>query len=355
MKLFRNTISLLVASCLLTGCMSWDYGMEEETLELKGNGLFIINEGNFQYGNATLSYYDPTTDHIENEVFIRANGMKLGDVAQSMTIRNNVGWIVVNNSHVIFAIDVNTGREMGRIENMTSPRYIHFVSDTKAYVTQLWDNRIAIVNPKTYSITGYITVPGMTMETGSTEQMVSYGDYVYCNCWSYNNRIIKIDTRTDEVVDELRVGIQPTSLALDKNGYLWTATDGGYEGSPYGYEPAALYKIDAETFTVSGVFNFALGESLSEVQINRAGDRLYWINDGIWSMDVNATSVPTRPFLESRDTKYYGLTVSPYNDDVYVADAIDYQQQGMIYRYTSEGEFICQFYAGITPGAFAWK
>ena len=78
------------------------------------------------------------------------------------------------------------------------------------------------------------------MESGSTEQMVQYGKYVYCNCWSYQNRIIKIDTETDQVVDELTVGIQPTSLVMDKYNKIWTVTDGGYEGSPYGYENPAL-------------------------------------------------------------------------------------------------------------------
>lgn len=72
-------------------------------------------------------------------------------------------------------------------------------------------------------------------------------------------------------------------------------------------------------------------------------------------MDVTANRVPVRPFLEYRDTKYYGLTVNPVNGEVYVADAIDYQQQGMIYRYSSEGKLIDEFYVGIIPGAFCWK
>ena len=72
-------------------------------------------------------------------------------------------------------------------------------------------------------------------------------------------------------------------------------------------------------------------------------------------MDVTATSLPVRPFLVSRDTKYYGLTVDPVSGEVYVADAIDYQQQGMIYRYTPDGQLIDEFYTGITPGAFCWK
>lgn len=76
----------------LTSCMKWDYGDAVEDFNATGAGLFITNEGNFQYGNATLSYYDPATKQVQNEIFFRANGMKLGDVAQSMTIYDNKGW-----------------------------------------------------------------------------------------------------------------------------------------------------------------------------------------------------------------------------------------------------------------------
>ena len=356
MKKFSTYMRLwvLILVSALAGCMEWEYGAEEG-FSASGEGLFIVNEGNFNYGNATLSYYNPATKEVENEIFYRANAMRLGDVAQSMTIYDGKGWVVVNNSHVIFAINPDTFQEVGRIEGFTSPRYIHFISDEKAYVSQIWDNRIAIVNPKRYEITGYIECPAMTMESGSTEQMVQWGDYLFVNCWSYQNRILKIDTRTDKVVAELQVGIQPTSIVLDRNGKLWTITDGGYEGSPYGYEAPALYRIDAETVSIEKEFRFSRGDAPSEVQLNGSRDRLYWINDDIWAMDCDAERLPVRPFLEYAGTIYYGLTVCPSSGDVYIADAIDYQQPGKIYRYTQSGEKIDEFYAGVIPGAFCWK
>lgn len=345
---------LLTALLALASCMKWDYG-EVEDLESSASGLFVACEGNFQYGNATLSYYDPASGKVQNEVFFRANGMRLGDVAQSMTVYGGRGWIVVNNSHVVFAIDLTTFKEVGRITGLTSPRYIHFVSDDKAYVTQLWDNRIFIVDPKRYEVTGYITVPDMAMESGSTEQMVQYGKYVYCNCWSYQNSIIKIDTETDRVVDRLEVGVQPESMVMDKFNRIWTVTDGGYEGSPYGHSTPSLYRIDAESMTIEQRWDFRKGDEPRSLRLNGARDKIYWINDDVWCMDIAATRLPVRPWLESRGTRYYALTVSPADGDVYVADAIDYQQQGVIYRYSPEARLKDEFYVGVTPGAFCWK
>ena len=352
------TRTLLAAALLaLGGCMKYDYSLPDdmgygELPEASGDGLFIINEGNFMYGNASLSYYDPEKKQVENEIFFRANGFKLGDVAQSMVIRDGIGWIVVNNSGVIYAIDIDTFKEVGRIEGFTSPRYIHFLSDEKAYVTQIWDPRIYIVNPRTYEITGYIQTD-MDFETGSTEQMVQYDKYVFTNCWSYQNRILVIDTETDTVCDEITVGIQPTSLVMDKYNKIWTVTDGGYEGSPYGHEAPSLYCIDAATRKVEKQFKF--GDWPSEVQLNGTRDTLYFINKAIWRLPVTATNFPVKPFVPYQNTLYYGLTVNPFNSEVYVADAIDYVQDGVILRYSPEGELLDEFYVGIIPGAFCWR
>lgn len=354
---YLTTVATVAATLGMVACM--DYGpIAREEFDIgtgnAGAGLFITCEGNFMYGNASLSYYDPATGTVENEVFARANGIKLGDVAQSMVIRNGIGWIVVNNSGIIFAIDLHTFREIGRITGFTSPRYIHFLSDEKAYVTQLWDPRICIVDPKSCAITGYIQTD-MTFQNGSTEQMVQYGKYVFTNCWSYQNRILVIDTETDEVCDRITVGIQPTSLALDKFGKIWTLTDGGYEGSAYGHEVPALYRIDAETRKIEKKFTFEADDSPSEITLNGTRDTLYFINRDIWRLPVDAERLPLRPFIPSRETLFYGLTVDPITSEVYVADAIDYVQQGVILRYSPEGLPLDEFKVGISPGAFCWN
>mgnify|MGYP003294848803 CR=1 FL=1 len=331
-----------------------------------GEGVFIVNEGNFNYGGASLSYYQPDSEHLENEVFQRANAMRLGDVAQSMVVRNGVGWVVVNNSHIIFAIDTETFREVGRITDLPSPRYIAFVSDEKAYVSQIDSDRIIIINPKTFSITGEIICPMTTpYRTGSTEQMVVVGDYLYVACWSYQKRILKIDTRTDEVVDFVDIGLQPKSIVKDRNDKLWVVSDGGYEGNVLGYESAKLYRLNPENLAVEQIFELGLNSTgdatlpASRLKINDRGDMLYWIDGGVWRMAIDATELPTEPFIKPIEgvnrSLYYALGVAPDTEEIYVGGALDYQQRSIIYRYSGEGELLDTFTAGVIAGDFCWK
>jgi hypothetical protein len=43
-------------------------------------GVLIMNEGAFGSGNGSVSWYDPTNDQVEKEVFINVNGFPTGNV-----------------------------------------------------------------------------------------------------------------------------------------------------------------------------------------------------------------------------------------------------------------------------------
>ncbi|MDE5607496.1 MAG: YncE family protein [Muribaculaceae bacterium] len=334
------------------GCMKWEHGEGLHAFDA-GDGVLIGCEGNFQYGNATLSFYDPMTRDVDNEVFLKANGMKLGDVVQSITIDpdGSRAWIIVNNSHVAFAIDTRTFLEKGRITGLPSPRYMHIISPTKAYITQLWSNSIIIVNPSNYSTVGYMTVPDMLPAIGSTERMLSLGGYVYVACWSYQDRLLRIDPDDDSITATLTVAPQPRSMVADYKGRIWLLCDGAYPGQR---GDARLQCVDPETMEIVADYTFRPTATPSSLCTDPSGRLLYWIDGDVWEMSVDETSLPVTPLIASRGTLYFSLYVNPASGEIYLADAIDYQQPGIIYRYTPDGQLTDQFYVGVNPSSFGW-
>lgn len=100
-----------------------------------------------------------------------------------------------------------------------------------------------------------------------------------------------------------------------------------------------LYRIDAATWRVEQEFVFEKEEYPSELCINGAGDVLYFINDGICKMSVTAAHAPVRPLIPNeRRHQIYGLAVDPTSGEIYVGDAIDFEQPGVVYRYRDTGQ-----------------
>lgn len=358
---FRHFVcTTLVLMCVFSSCS--ESPVETVFFDFSGNrGVYIVNEGNFMYGNSSLSFYDPQTKRVYNHIFQARNGAPLGDVAHSMSLWKNLGFIVVNNSGKIYVIDSRTAEFRGAVSGLNSPRYIHFIDAQKAYVTDLYARKISIFNPQTFQITGTIPVSNSKSEFSqhATEQMIQYKNFVFTNCWSYDNKILVIDSNTDQLIDSIEVFKQPNSMVSDRNSKIWILTDGGFEGSPYGYEQAGLLKIDAETREIERTFRFEKGDHPQNLCINATKDTLFFINRHVWKMAITEKKIPELPFIASDYTSLYGgfysLGIDPVSSEIYLGDAIDHRQNGRILRYLSSGKLIDEFRAGISPGDFTFK
>jgi DNA-binding beta-propeller fold protein YncE len=337
----------------------WNFERSVHAIPFKG--LFICNQGNFMYGNASLSYYDPETREVLNDVFFNTNALPLGDVAHSMVVRDSLGYVVLNNSGRIYIVHTHTFEVVGKITGLTSPRFMHFINESKAYVSDLYARSIAIVNPLSMEVTGSIPVSNHESDFSqhATEQMVQVDKYVYTNCWSYDNQILVIDSQTDRVVDSIEVIKQPNSMVLDRYQTLWVLSDGGFPESPYGYELPGLMKIDAGSGEAELVHRFSEGALPSGLSINGSGDTLYFLNGGVYRHAVGSMKDPEliidSPYPAGVQGGFYALEVDPVSSELYVADAMDFVQRGMVYRYTPDGEAVDAFLAGIGPGRFCFK
>jgi YVTN family beta-propeller protein len=314
------------------------------------NGVFIASEGNFMYGNASLSFYNTQKKTVSNQLFYARNNAPLGDVVQSLAQFGDSLFIVVNNSGKIYVADSETVEYMGTVSGLTSPRHIHFVSEEKAYISDLYANSITIINPATLEVTGEI-------ELGDhhSEQMVQVGKFVFVSSWADDEYILIIDTEKDELTQKIKVPFQPKDLEMDKNKKVWVLSEGTYEDTGEKELLPALTRIDPETFTVEQIYRFAAHSRPAALEMNGAKDTLFFILNGIYKMAVDERYLPDSVFLPAGNRLFYNLAVDPSTNEIYVADAIDYSQDAIIYRYSHWGELIDSFKVGINPSYFLFR
>ena len=357
---------------LLTSCMK-DTWTKQEDFSFANKGVYIINSGNFGSSTSSLSYYDIKSQTVYNNVISRANPIEYwGDVAQSMTIHNNIGYLVVNNSGKILLIDTNTSKIIGKINHLTSPRYMLRISNSKAYITDLYARAISIINPSNVRNSRDAAPQDSIVHLGkistnnhqsfsqhSTEKLIKWGHYVFVACWMQDNKILVIDSNQDAIVDSITVAAQPNSLLIDKYDKLWVMCDGGYEGNPYAYVNPKLYRINTQNLDIEDSISFNLESNPHEMQINGTNDTLYFLDTHLYKMPVNSL---TPEVLVQSNSKYsgygrgfYGLAIDPHNSNIYISDAIDNNQPGYVYRFMHNGNAIDTFKVGINPVGFCFK
>lgn len=310
----------------------------------KAGSVFILNEGNFQWGNASLDVYDPEKETLQSAIFQSANQQPLGDVLQSMEVFDDKTYLVVNNSGKIEVLDPDSLTRLGSIEGLTSPRYFLGISPQKAYVSDLYGNAIAVLDLEKAEIRDHIPLAGwterMVLAEGSVFVSNVQSDYLYL-----------IDPQSDQIKDSIRIRIGGSGIVQDKEGMLWVACGEILQANVQG----ALYRIDPGSQAVIDSFLFPIDQKPSELHINAAGDQLFFLNGGVQKMRIDATDLPSESFISAEGGLLYGLGIDPATDEIYVADAIDYVQKGLILRYNATGELVHEFRAGIIPGGFYFQ
>lgn len=343
-------IALLIFSALLTSCNKKTIDTPNYNNEI-GKGVFVLNEGTFTYANSSLTFYDNVADTVGNNIFYKANMAPVGDIGQSLCLYGNSLFIVVNNSGYIYKVDARTVKYQAKLDNLNSPRYMIPAKDNKAYVSDLERTGLWIVDMNEMKVTGFV-------ETGNTtDRMVSLGNRIFvCNWSNYyvpetsNETVQVIDVDSDSYIAEIKVSKEPNSIVTDADGMIWVLCSGGYSGE----KDPALYRIDPVTCSVVDVFRFDNQSYPSSLAVDNTGEILYFLNGGYGTLDLYKMSIydkalPDAPFILAGSRNFYNVSVSPENGEIYVADVKNYTQNGEVFRYTSDGDLISSFTAGIIP------
>ena len=341
----------LIATLWLSNCKTDDETPTPvNNLVEAGAGVLITNEGGFNDGNASVSYYQFDDKSIQQELFAGVNGRPLGDILQSMTIVGDKAYLVLNNSQRIEIVDVNTFESEGAIGAPGSPRYFLPIDAETAYVSDLFGGVIHVV-----SLSNRAIVLSVPMPQGWTEQMIKVGNQVFVSSPSSfgqppNRQLFVIDSENHVLVDSIEVGLSPTALVQDAAGKIWVLCSGDFDTGA----PGGLYQVDPQSRAVLQSFPFpdnGIGFA-PRLAIDKAGLQLFYTRIDLYAMPVNATALPSEPLILADGRDLYGLGVEPGTGNIWLGDAGDYKSRQMIFRYDRNGNLIEQVLAGVAPNGF---
>ena len=361
MKRIFYLVCMFSVSLYLSSCRSGDEDIVPSTGTAvtagisgsKVKGMFLLNEGNMGSNKCTLDYFDYETGMYHKNIYAERNPhvvQELGDVGNDIQIYGDKLYSVINCSHFVEVMDVNTAKHITQI-SIPNCRYIVF-KNQYAYVSsyagpvQIDPNArlgyVARIDTATLAVKDTCNVgyqPEEMVIVGNKLYVANSGGYRVPN---YDRTVSVIDLNTFKVIKTIDVAINLHRLELDKYGSIYVSSRGDY------YNVASdTYIIDSATDKVTG----KLGLANSEMTLN--GDSLY-VYSTEWSYLTNSwtvtyaivntqtKSIVTRRFITDGTEKGikipYGVAVNPETHEIFVTDAKDYVSPGTLYCFSPDGK-----------------
>ena len=342
---FIKSIGFAILVLFLGACRKDQPSPITTQINTSASGVFISNEGNFQFGNASIGFYNSKDQSYADDLFKSANNRPLGDVCQSFYFFNNKMYITVNNSNKIEVVNPTTFLSIASITGLQSPRYFLPVSIQKAYVTDYTANAISVIDLNSNALIKKIPCKGWT------EELILSNGKVYVT--NKNSKALYIiNPLIDSIIDSIQIGYGANSIQLDRFNRIWVLCDGNAQNN----EMASISQINTTSDSVMQTIPFsATSEQPWRLKINGSADTLYYLNKGVYALPINATQLNKKPLISENTRLFYGLGIDPFSNIIYVSDAIDYVQKGIIYCFQSNGQLINSFRAGIIPNDFYFK
>ncbi len=334
------------AAAVLMLLFTWLISQPDALSAQQPDRVYVLNQGAFLQGNASVTFYDPATGEAQQNVFEQANNRPLGDVATHSALMNELLYVLVGNSDKIEIVDPVSFEAVATIFvddfGGGSPQWIEQVSDAKAYISNLTGNTVSILDLTSNEITGSIEVgpnpDGIAVSGGKA--------YVALTDFGEGNEVAVIDIATDELLRTIEVHDNPQKVYADTQGRIWVVCTGDY-GFGDGPETfGELNVIDAFTDEVVGVVE--LGGKPQNMQIDNAAMTAYVINNGIQVVDMQTFEVSEELLSE---TAYFALGFWGGDEPrLYATLAPDFSSSGSVDILNMQGDVLSSFTAGIGPG-----
>ncbi len=327
----KPILHILLLILVAQACTSSTSGKKDG----EGRRILVVNQGGFQRGEASLTEIRLDSRTVTEDVFLGKNARPLGDVAQSLTEFGDRYFIVVNNSHKIEVVAKSDYRSVGTIAipGNAGPRYLAVSSSNHGYLTNLYSNSVTKVNLSTLAVLKQIDV-GM-----GTEGIVISNDTVFvaknlASDFSSGRQIALIRTGSDVVLDTWETCVGPTQLASIGSRLIvscsgtWGRNDG---------EIVVHQRSTGEIVRRIALNAYAGGFSVA------SSSQIHVLANGVKSVNLTTGAVAT-----VSQKSYYAIAYD--GSHLWLADALNYAQAGLLHKVTTAGAAVDSFRVGIIPG-----
>lgn len=292
--------------------------------------VLVLNEGNFMWGNASITAIHTTSETAFQEVYKSVNNVPLGDVAQSAIRYNDLLYVVLNNSSKIEVLNATSFQSEATITGFTSPRYMCIVNENPitAWVSDLYSNEISEIELATGSKLRAIALQGWT------EKMVDLGSEVL------------VQNVTDSALYIVDKSSGQASLLNGLNNEKVIDLMANEESVTI-LTNLGIWQMSITGKVLNKEYGFTESRSVSAIAINWQENIAYFKNTDIFKVDLNANSEVL--FFEANGKSLYGLAYNGSTNQVFITNAKDYVQKGEVIVVNPNGSIAYSVEAGIIP------
>ena len=334
------------------------------------NGVFVMNFGNFNQNNGSLSWLTRTGSTAETNIFETRNRRPIRGGIQSYVEAGNRGIILVDNSaagadkiEIVTADSLRAVKTLGA-PDIENPRYAVRISDTKAYVT-CWGTTGTF--PNYYVNPGYVAVIDLITNTVTKKIPVQKGAegitvvgneaYIASTDFSGSNMLTVIDTQTDVVKQQILLTEDVNKLQVDADNKLWAfAGKNAIRINPF------TKSIEA-TIPVGLASNARNPGNLTPSADRRSMYYTYTNTDAafravgqVYRFGIaDAAITPTMPVINRSFIGITGLGFDPKANVIYTGVTPSLAQAGLVYRYQATGQLVDSVKVEISPVGFFFK
>ena len=345
-------LSVVIFSAVFISC-SDDDGPKQPVVEYD-HVAYIVNYGGYGKGNGEISTYNMEEETMNQDGYKSANGVSLASNIQSMSVYNDVAYLMSNAGDKIDILDAATLKALGNpvSTDILKPRYFTAEGNT-AYIS-CWGK----VNDWNVMANSYIAKMDLSTKTvskvlvpGGAEGVIVSNNKLFIGS-TVSKKITVIDL-SDNSMSFIAVSGVPQQFVEDGDGNIWVSTVSKFS-TPVPSNLVGLEVINPKTNKVTATVNFPGIGSNGFISISSDKKNIYAIGGESWggptnifAIDVTSKTIGSSALITGEN--FNGLGVNPENNDIYVLVSPDTSNPGKLEIYASNGTLLFEKETGPAP------